>query len=150
MQDTYSLKQAEQRNRQQLIEKSPELEEKQIKKSKDKNEVKETTTLSSEQVQQTIEEYDLKQTEVKQKKHGYGLRRLKTFREMDIEEKLDYLHQFPKQLPPVPCLFQTANKALRGLLLDKTDDHIVLRLLDKSEATVGIKDLIEIRMIGLN
>lgn len=149
MQETYSLKQAEQRKLQQPSV-SKENEEKQNKKSKDRRMLEETNNLSSEQIQKTIEDYDQKQTEVKQSKHGYGLRRLKSFREMNIEEKLDYLYQFPKQLPPVPCLFQTGSKALRGLLLEKTEDHIVLRLLDKSEATVAIQDLIEVRMIGLN
>lgn len=148
MQETFSIKKAEESKLQSNV--NPENEEKKRKKSKGPIEVKEEAPLSSEKVQKTIEEYEEKQTEVQENKHGYGLRRLKPFKEMSIEEKLNYLYQFPKQLPPVPCLFQTGSKALRGLLLEKTEHHIVIRLLDKSEVTVAINELTEVKMIGLN
>lgn len=146
MQESYSLKQAEKRKLQHT--KKDKIFEEKPKKAM--RETREFDTLSSEEVQQTIQDYDQEKSEVKPKRNEFGLRRLKPFREMDIEEKIDYLYQFPRQLPPVPCLFQTENNVLRGILIEKTDEEIHLRLFDKSEVSVPIKELLEVKMIGLN
>lgn len=76
--------------------------------------------------------------------------KVKSFREMDTLERLDYLHNFPKQLPPVPCLFQTENKAIRGYLNGKKNDEIEVLLFDKTSKTLSVKELKSVRMIGLN
>jgi hypothetical protein len=46
-------------------------------------------------------------------------------------------------------LFQTEDTALRGVLKEKKEREVIVKLFDKTEATILIKDLIEIRMIGL-
>jgi len=68
---------------------------------------------------------------------------------MDVEEKLDYLANFPRQLPPVPCLFQTEGKAVRGILKEKNNREVIVKLFDQTESTILIKDLVEVRMVGL-
>lgn len=111
---------------------------------KNENEV----SLNAKQVQQTIEDYEQTQTVQEQSRGGFGLRRLKSFREMDLVERLDYLENFPHQLPPIPCIFQTVNGSLRGTLVEKTSHDVVIRLFDKKEITLAIQDLKEVRMIG--
>jgi hypothetical protein len=164
MQESFSAKQAEKRKQQLLKQKKPQntladSEEKKPAKTKEVHEesVLESTTnknktpLSAEQVQKTIEEYDNTSSNDNQKRQhqGFSFRRVKPFREMDVNERLDYLANFPKQLPPVPCLFQTENKAMRGILMEKSTDQIVLKLFDKTEVAIPVEDIIEVRIIGL-
>jgi len=133
MQETFSIKQAEKSK-----EEKP--------KSEPKAEVDQEQDIpAAEEVQATIEEFEEEHLERNKK----GLRRLKSFREMDIEERLDYLAYFPKKLPPVPCLFQTKTKEIRGTLMEKTEEQVVIKLFDKTEIALPINDLIAIRMIGL-
>lgn len=163
MQESFSAKQAEKR-KQQLKQKKPQntsadgVEKKPAKKKEvheesvlDSTTNKNETPLSAEQVQKTIEEYDHTSTNDNQKRHqhGFSFRRVKPFREMDVHERLDYLANFPKQLPPVPCLFQTENKAMRGILIEKGTDQVVLKLFDKTEVAVPVEEIIEVRIIGL-
>src|SRR4051812_10799603 len=42
--------------------------------------------------------------------------RVKSFKEMNIEERLDYLINYPKVLPPAPCVFVTEEKSYQGYL----------------------------------
>lgn len=106
---------------------------------------------SEEEVQKTIQQYDeVKNSESKKQYRRPSIQRVKSFKEMDILERLDYLHHFPRQLPPVPCQFQTDNKTFRGFVIGKTEDEVELRLLDKTQVTIAIKDLFEVKMIGLN
>ncbi|WP_449622505.1 CotO family spore coat protein [Robertmurraya sp. Marseille-Q9965] len=105
-------------------------------------------TLTSEQVQQTLEDYEQAQTVQEPSRGGLGLRKVKSFKEMDLAEKLDYLERFPPQLPPIPCIFTTEDGALRGILVEKKAQDVVIRLFDKKEVTIAIKDLNEVKMIG--
>lgn len=106
-------------------------------------------TLTSKQVQQTIEDYEQAQTVQESHRGEFGLRKVKPFKEMDLIERLDYLKNFPPQLPPIPCNFQTGNKTIRGILVEKRERDVIIRLFDKSEVTISIQDLDEVRMIGL-
>lgn len=134
MQEVYSIKEAE---------KKKQVAKKEQQQIEDTASVDKREELTPEQVRETIESYEQKRHE----ERG-GLKKLKPFKEMTIDEKLDYLYQFPKQLPPVPCLFQTEDKGLRGILIDNHDKEIVLKLMDKSEVSINKKDLVSIRMIG--
>ncbi|MEQ2525758.1 CotO family spore coat protein [Bacillaceae bacterium CLA-AA-H227] len=109
---------------------------------------KRETTLTSKEIQQTIEDYEQAQTVQEPNRGGFGLRRLKSFKEMDLVEKLDYLERFPPQLPPIPCIFTTENGSLRGTLVEKNLHDVVVRLFDKKVVTIAIKDLAEVKMIG--
>ncbi|KAB2337233.1 hypothetical protein F7731_06335 [Cytobacillus depressus] len=78
-----------------------------------------------------------------------SFKRLKSFKEMDTLEKLNYLVEFPKQLPPVPCVFETEGGAFRGILVEKTEDAIKIKSFDGKTNTLKIPSIIEVRMIGL-
>lgn len=153
MQESYSLKEAEKTKspmpKQSVVEESEVAVEEQRKSIGMTKVVPDEVALTPEEVQKTVEAYD-QNAEQEAEKREYGMRRLKSFREMDIEERLVYLLHFPKQLPPVPCRFQTEKKEWRGILIEKTDEQIVLKLFDQSEITIPIQDLIAVRMIGLN
>jgi hypothetical protein len=161
MQEAFSAKQAEKRKQQLLKLKQQDttvesVEKKAVRKMEVQEErvfgakpIPKEPELSIQKVQETIEEYENSNVEENQRSHGFSFKRVKPFREMNIDEKLDYLANFPRQLPPVPCLFQTENKAMRGLLKEKSGDVVVLKLFDKTEVSVPINDLIEVRMIGL-
>ncbi len=156
MQETFSLKQAEKKlQSQQRQTEEKNLEKRKRKKGSSTGEEEaifgtasnhDEIRLSQKEVQEALEGYEGK---AKGHEHGFSFQRVKPFREMNIEEKLDYLSHFPRQLPPVPCLFQTEDTALRGVLKEKKEREVIVKLFDKTEATILIKDLIEIRMIGL-
>lgn len=78
------------------------------------------------------------------------LKKVKSFREMDTMERLDYLLHFPKQLPPVPCLFQTENQSIRGYVKGKTDDdQIEVLLFNKTIKSLPVQDIKSVRIIGM-
>jgi hypothetical protein len=84
------------------------------------------------------------------KKHPfYTFNRVKSFREMNILERLHYIENFPKQLPPVPCVFVTKSQSVKGFLLNKTDDVIEIKQMNQNIAEIHIADLVEVKMIGL-
>lgn len=150
MQESYSIKQAEKKRQEELkLQKKLENNTAQTEKKKKSKKRKEELPPSPEEVQETIEEYHEEKAAAEEEKNEYGLRRLKPFREMEIQERIDYLSNFPKRLPPVPCLFRTIEKEWKGTLLEKKDKEIVIRLFDNSEEIILIKDLVEVRMVGL-
>ncbi len=81
---------------------------------------------------------------------GTFFKRVKSFREMTTAERLDYLVHFPKQLPPVPCLFETEDTAVRGYLKSKTEDEVEVLLFNKMVKTLPVRDIKSVRMIGMN
>lgn len=109
---------------------------------RNRREHKEGVELDRKEVQSTMEEYD-------QNRHS-PLKRLKPFKEMDLEEKIEYLQNFPKSIPPVPCIFQTANEAVRGIFVNKTENEVIVKQFDQTEKSISIKDLTSIVMMGLN
>lgn len=171
MQETFSSRKAEERKREQLLEKDLEKkspgnsEEKRVKKKgKIFSEELQGVTggfaspshkeqLPSEEVQKMIEEYDEEKREISSESEDsqsdFFFKRVKSFKEMNVMERLDYLNDFPKQLPPVPCLFQTDKKAVRGFLTEKTEERIEVKLLDKSTISIPINEIKQVKMIGL-
>lgn len=76
-------------------------------------------------------------------------RRVKSFKEMGTLERLDYLIDFPKQFPPVPCIFEMEGNTIRGFLIGKTEEQIEIKQLDGNIEIIPIQALKEIRMVGL-
>ncbi len=83
-------------------------------------------------------------------KQSNALKRMKSFKEMNIEEKLDYLLHFPKLLPPVSCIFVTNDSSVRGFLMNQTEETIEVKTFDDKIEKIQIGTLIEIKMIGFN
>ncbi|MBS4188903.1 hypothetical protein KHA94_01545 [Bacillus sp. FJAT-49705] len=78
-----------------------------------------------------------------------SFKRLKSFKEMNNLERIDYLNEFPKQLPPVPCIFETEQNSWRGTFVGKNDETIEIKLFDGKSQSIEIQALKEIRMVGL-
>lgn len=83
------------------------------------------------------------------KQHAHSFNRVKRFKEMNTQERLNYLIHFPKQLPPVPCIFETDNSSYRGTLIQKTDRDIEIKLFNAKTMELPIESIKEVRMIGL-
>jgi hypothetical protein len=82
------------------------------------------------------------------KQHS-SFNRVKSFKELSIEERLEYLINFPKVLPPVPCVFQTDSDKYHGYLTDYQDSVVTIQFHDQSTVNIPVKDLKDIVMIGI-
>ncbi|WP_264736922.1 spore coat CotO family protein [Cytobacillus firmus] len=108
-------------------------------------------------VQAAIEEFEAGREEKKEsasfafttEKRKPAFNRVKSFKEMDTLERLDYLIEFPKQLPPIPCIFETGEKAIRGFLVSKNEGSIEVKLFDESIEQISLQSLNAVKMIGL-
>jgi hypothetical protein len=89
------------------------------------------------------------QQEVHEEKKHSSFKRVKSFKEMGIKERLDYLFNFPKVLPPVPCVFYTKEKNLQGYLSDYQDELVTIKFHDQTTKTIAVQDLKNIIMIGI-
>jgi Spore coat protein CotO len=112
--------------------------------------------LISNEVQDIIHNYHLdrsdhEETDVKstKKQAMYSFNRIKGFKEMTIVEKLNYLENFPKQLPPVPCIFMTKNSSIKGFLQKVTEEMVEIKQFNDKNIEQNMNDLTDIRMIGL-
>ena len=83
------------------------------------------------------------------RRHRPTFNRVKKFKEMNTLERIDYLYNFPKQLPPVPCVFETDDSSFRGNIIHKTDNLIELKLFNGKTMEIPIETIKEVRMIGL-
>ena len=68
---------------------------------------------------------------------------------MSIKERLTYLIEFPKQLPPVPCIFIANGNTFKGFLIDQTNEMIDIKQLNGDALKIAISELEDIKMIGL-
>lgn len=75
--------------------------------------------------------------------------RVKPFKEMNLTERLDYLLNFPKVLPPVPCIFYTNTQKLQGYLTAYEDNIVTIQLSNKSLKTFAVEELTNVVMMGL-
>lgn len=96
-----------------------------------------------EDVQQVLEEYEESQSESEQ-----GFKRVKSFKDMNVQERIDYLLHFPKQLPPVPCLFISDDKHIRGFIELKQGNELMIKTLSGSMQTIHIHSIKSIKMVG--
>lgn len=166
MQETYSSKKAEsQKNAQkkELIEPSPKLDDREgeFTSTKHQKEMQgekgyKAEPLQREKVQKAIEEYETGRRK-NEETASFGFRterkssfqRVKSFKEMSIKERLTYLIEFPKQLPPVPCIFIANGNTFKGFLIDQTNEMIDIKQLNGDALKIAISELEDIKMIGL-
>ncbi|GKU81818.1 CotO family spore coat protein [Niallia sp. NCCP-28] len=107
------------------------------------------TDSNSLDVQKQIIEYNESQGKEEKQHKQSAFKRLKSFKEMSIDEKLIYLLNFPKQLPPVPCIVITENQNVRGFVLEKDDNYVQLKLMNESVMKISLAKIQEVKMIGL-
>jgi hypothetical protein len=152
MQEVYSSKS----NQEEIVEeKGPEIESK-LGISLAKKEIDEEIDTKLEKPDSKPEKAELKseKTELKQASHQKGkqraaLNRVKPFKEMDVVERLDYLINFPKVLPPVPCVFYTAEKNYQGYLTEYNHQYVTIQFYDQTSKTIPLNELKNIMMIGI-
>ncbi|WP_160720809.1 CotO family spore coat protein [Bacillus sp. USDA818B3_A] len=84
-----------------------------------------------------------------QGKQRSPIKRVKPFKEMGLYERLDYLLNFPKVLPPVPCVFYTAEGNFQGYLTEYTDQHVTIRFHDQTIRTIPLEHMNNVVMIGI-
>ncbi|MEH7354667.1 CotO family spore coat protein [Neobacillus drentensis] len=89
------------------------------------------------------------QTAQQQQTHRRSINRVKPFKEMDLNERLDYLINFPKVLPPVPCVFYTAEKNYQGFLAEYDHHQVTIKFHDQTVKTVPLEELTDVIMIGI-
>lgn len=75
--------------------------------------------------------------------------KVKGFREMDLMERLEYLGNFPKALPPVPCVFYTEEKNYQGYLVEYNEQDVTIRFPNQTSEVIPFKNLKDIMMIGI-
>nr|WP_251025782.1 CotO family spore coat protein [Bacillus sp. ISL-47] len=159
MQTVYSSRKAELENKNKQLETGSELHD-HTTIEKHKNMIEDAAVekvADKEKVQEAIEEFEASREEKKEapsfafttEKRKPSFQRVKGFKEMDTAERLDYLIDFPKQLPPIPCIFETEEKAIRGFLATKDKEWIEIKLFDESIEKISIQSLKEVKMIGL-
>jgi hypothetical protein len=75
--------------------------------------------------------------------------RVKGFKEMNLMERLEYLDNFPKALPPVPCVFYTEEKNYQGYLVEYNEQDVTIRFPNQTTETIPFKSLKDVMMIGI-
>jgi hypothetical protein len=89
-----------------------------------------------------------KKTQSNQEKQR-AFNRVKGFKDMDLMERLEYLDNFPKALPPVPCVFYAEEKNYQGYLVEYNEQDVTIRFPNQTTETIPFKSLKDVMMIGI-
>lgn len=108
----------------------------------------------SKTAQEVLDNYEIKQdsgqsTFAFSATRRASFNRVKSFKEMNLQERINYLYNFPQQLPPVPCIFESAEESIRGFLVGRTAEEIEVRKMDGTIIKMTIASLNSVKMIGL-
>ncbi|MFS0672022.1 CotO family spore coat protein [Ornithinibacillus sp. 179-J 7C1 HS] len=71
----------------------------------------------------------------------------KKFKDMSIMEKIDYFINTPSHLPRMRCEVITDEKKYRGIILEKENELIAMRV-GRRTTRISINDIKEIRLLG--
>ncbi|WP_042455341.1 CotO family spore coat protein [Neobacillus dielmonensis] len=83
-------------------------------------------------------------------KRRSSLNKVKPFKEMSLTERIDYLLDFPKVLPPVQCVFYTNSAKYLGVLTGYEENQVVILVPNQTDTiTIPVKELKNIIMIGI-
>jgi hypothetical protein len=137
----------------QLPIEEPQLEEENIRESnKEKNKKKffevslaKTELPKEPKVKEVKQDHSIQPKQEKPRTFN----KVKGFREMDLMERLEYLENFPKALPPVPCVFYTEEKNLQGYLVEYSEQDITIRFPNQTTEIIPLKNLKDVMMIGI-
>ena len=81
--------------------------------------------------------------------HHSSFKRVKPFKEMNVEERLDYLINYPKVLPPPPCVFITDEGNYQGYLTEYDGNEVTIRFHDQTMKNVSVNALKNVMLIGI-
>jgi hypothetical protein len=83
------------------------------------------------------------------KQHRHSFSKVKSFKEMNVSERLDYLMNFPKSLPPVPCVFFTEEKNYQGYLISYKENEVTIQIPNQASITIPADEITNVIMIGI-
>lgn len=73
----------------------------------------------------------------------------KGFKNMTLEEKVDYFRDTPVHTPKLRCELITKDRKYRGVISDYKDDHVFIRVGRRSTSEeVPFSDITDVRMLG--
>ncbi|WP_034763491.1 CotO family spore coat protein [Rossellomorea vietnamensis] len=78
-----------------------------------------------------------------------AFRKLKPFRELSIEEKLEYISASISGKVPFPCEFSNGQVAVKGVILEDSGDEVTIKSFHGEEVKMRKNDIQSIKMIGL-
>lgn len=87
--------------------------------------------------------------EAERNKRSFSFKPLKPFREMELDEKIDYLSRYINGKAPFPCEFVTAEDLYKGILLKNDGEVLVIKSFQGDEVEVKRSSLQAIKIIGL-
>jgi hypothetical protein len=97
----------------------------------------------------TIETHEAEAQPEENKKRTYSFKPLKPFRDMELDEKINYLSRYINGKAPFPCEFVTAEDHYKGILLQDGEDLLVIKSFQGDEVEIKRSSLKAIRIIGL-
>ncbi|MBN8192427.1 hypothetical protein JI667_09715 [Bacillus sp. NTK074B] len=76
-------------------------------------------------------------------------RKLKPFRELSIEEKIDYISESIYGKVPFPCEFSNGQLSVKGVMLNDDGETITVKSFQGEEVKMKKNEVTSIKMIGL-
>lgn len=70
------------------------------------------------------------------------------FKDMTIEEKIDYFVNIPPHIPKLKCEIKTEERTYRGIVLDRNEEEIFMRT-GRKKSSIPANEITEIRMLGM-
>ena len=78
-----------------------------------------------------------------------AFKKLKPFRDLSIEEKLDYISESISGKVPFPCEFSNGHMAVKGVILEDDGNELTVKSFQGEEVKMKKNELQSIKMIGL-
>ncbi|MGM8212687.1 CotO family spore coat protein [Virgibacillus sp. W0430] len=73
----------------------------------------------------------------------------KKFNQLTVEQKIDYFIKRPRFAPAVKCEVKTTDKRYKGVIMDKVENNIKMKVgRRETETSLPIKAILEINLIG--
>ncbi|WP_064092277.1 CotO family spore coat protein [Rossellomorea aquimaris] len=79
-----------------------------------------------------------------------AFRKVKPFKELSIDEKLDYISESISGKVPFPCEFSTEESSHKGVMTNDAGNEITIKTFQGEEFTIKRSALKSIKMIGLH
>lgn len=73
----------------------------------------------------------------------------KPFKQLTIDEKIDYLQNYPTLLPPVYCFYQLDTFTVQGKLEEVTETELIILQKNQTQKTIERKSIKNILLPGL-
>jgi hypothetical protein len=160
MQQSYSSKNAKPKQEVKKPEAAPEQKQKRRKRSYFEDEL--GSLYGEEPVKDQVKREEFEETNTKKthetetesvseenKTRTYSFKPLKPFRDMELDEKINYLSRYINGKAPFPCEFVTGEDHYKGILLQDGDDILVIKSFQGDEVEIKRSSLKAIKIIGL-